>query len=288
MDVFISYSSKEFDKACLVKNTLAKNGISTWMAPDSIPGGSNYTKEIPSAIKACKVFLLILSENAQKSIWVPAETEQAFKHEKLILPFVIDKCEIADEFDFMLSRSQRIDAYEQKADALEKLVTRLKTLLGKPQAQTVNYCTPSKEKKPSDNKYKTAICVDGVGPLSALSKPQTQTVNYRTPLKEKTSDNKYKAVICVDNVCSLFADMPIVEGHVISGKLSLDDEIFVDNIKIADVHQLYNSSLTNLNWRNNKVSCITPDNGTFITVLYPFSHKLSTGDKIYAKQNNFI
>ena len=158
MDVFISYSSKEFDKACLVKNTLAKNGISTWMAPDSIPGGSNYTKEIPSAIKACKVFLLILSENAQKSIWVSAETEQAFKHEKLILPFVIDKCEIADEFDFMLSRSQRIDAYEQKADALEKLVTRLKTLLG----DSLNFLPPGIECSTWGHNYHGSIRVDDI------------------------------------------------------------------------------------------------------------------------------
>lgn len=170
MDVFISYSSKEFDKARFVRDTLQKNGIDAWMAPESIPSGSNYTKEIPAAIKVCKVFLLILSANAQKSVWVPAETEQAFKHEKIILPFVIDKCEIADEFDFMLSRSQRIDAYEKKADALEKLVKRLQTLLGKSNPRAVDYGLQMKKESPSENNYKAELCVDDVFTLSGRGK----------------------------------------------------------------------------------------------------------------------
>lgn len=125
-DVFISYSSKESDKANLVRDVLKRNGINTWMAPDSIPGGSNYTKEIPRAIKECKVFLLILSQNAQGSVWVPAELEQAFKNEKIIIPFAVENCPLGDEFDFLLSRSQRIEAYEKNTDAMEKLVNTVK------------------------------------------------------------------------------------------------------------------------------------------------------------------
>lgn len=125
-DVFISYSSKEYDKANHVRDVLKRNGISTWMAPDSIPGGSNYTKEIPKAIRECKVFLLILSQKAQGSVWVPAELEQAFKNEKLIIPFAVENCPLGDEFDFLLSRSQRIEAYEKNTDAMEKLVNTIK------------------------------------------------------------------------------------------------------------------------------------------------------------------
>ncbi len=130
MDVFISYSSKEYEEASTVSDILRKNGITTWIAPGSIPGGSNYTKEIPHAIRECKVFLLILSENAQNSVWVSAEVETAFKNGKLILPFVIDTCPLKDEFDFLLSRSQRIEAYEKKSEALERLVKRIKALIG--------------------------------------------------------------------------------------------------------------------------------------------------------------
>lgn len=130
MDVFISYSSLESEEAIAVNGILQKNGISTWMAPDSIPPGSNYTFEIPRAIKACTVFLLILSDKAQKSRWVSAEVENAFKNEKLILPLQIEKCQMRDEFDFLLSRSQRIEAYEKNADAMNNLVTTIKAILG--------------------------------------------------------------------------------------------------------------------------------------------------------------
>lgn len=67
-DVFISYSSKEMTTADTVRSILEKNGIVCWMAPRDIPGGSNYTKEIPVAIRSCQVFVLVLSANAQSSL----------------------------------------------------------------------------------------------------------------------------------------------------------------------------------------------------------------------------
>ena len=127
--VFISYSTADANEAYLIKSVLEKNGVDTWMAPESIPAGSNYTKEIPKAISECSVFLLVLSDSAQKSVWVSAEVERAFKCSKIIMPFVIENCALQDDFDFLLSRSQRITAYEKKADALENLVIRIKSLI---------------------------------------------------------------------------------------------------------------------------------------------------------------
>ena len=130
MDVFISYSSLEAEEAYTVNGILQKNGITTWMAPGSIPPGSNYTIEIPKAIRNCTVFLLLLSEKAQNSIWVSAEVENAFKNGKIILPLQIEKCLLRDEFDFLLSRSQRIEAFEKKSDAMNNLVTIIKAIVG--------------------------------------------------------------------------------------------------------------------------------------------------------------
>ena len=56
-DVFISYKSDEYAQAIWVKDALETNGISCWMAPMSIPGGSSYAKEIPHAIDGCRVLL---------------------------------------------------------------------------------------------------------------------------------------------------------------------------------------------------------------------------------------
>ena len=69
-EVFISYSTVDAVQAETVRNVLEKNGLSCWMAPRDIPGGSNYTKEIPIAIRNCKVFVLILCDGFDNaSIW---------------------------------------------------------------------------------------------------------------------------------------------------------------------------------------------------------------------------
>ena len=128
-EVFISYSSKNFKEASTVKEALEKNDISCWMAPDSIPAGSNYSKEIPSGIKNCKIFLLILSDEAQESIWVSREVEQALNDNKTIIPFQIEDFKLNDSFNFYLSQVQRVSAYLEMEKSLKELVMKIKANL---------------------------------------------------------------------------------------------------------------------------------------------------------------
>lgn len=128
-DVFISYSTRNQMEADLVKQVLEKNGVSCWMAPDSIPGGSNYAREIPAAIGNAGVFVLILSRDAQLSKWVCRELDLAVNKMKVIVPFVLEDCEIMDEFNFYLAGAHRVNAYQQKAEALEVLVQRIRAVL---------------------------------------------------------------------------------------------------------------------------------------------------------------
>lgn len=127
-DVFISYSSKEFGAAAAVRAMLVEKGISCWMAPDSIPGGSNYTKEIPVAIRSCRVFVLILSKNAQSSHWVLKELDAAVSHGKVILPFMLENFTLSDEFSFLLSGTQWYPAYLDADAELDKMVERIKSI----------------------------------------------------------------------------------------------------------------------------------------------------------------
>lgn len=128
-DVFISYSSLDYEEAQIIRGVLETNGISCWMAPESIPIGSDYTKEIPAAITGCRIFLLILSDNAQRSKWVPLELDRAYNSGKIILPFVIKNCALTDDFNFMLARTQRINAYFKKSEALNTLVNEIHGIL---------------------------------------------------------------------------------------------------------------------------------------------------------------
>ncbi|MBE6734650.1 MAG: TIR domain-containing protein [Ruminococcaceae bacterium] len=127
--VFISYSTKDADIANQLRHILETNGIPCWMAPKSIPAGSDYGTEIPKAIKNCKVFLLLLSSSSQTSEWVPKEVGLAIGKGKVVIPFQIDNAAISDAFDFYLTNSQRIDAYNRTAEAYRELIERLMQLL---------------------------------------------------------------------------------------------------------------------------------------------------------------
>ena len=127
---FISYKSDDFEEACWVKKVLIENGISCWMAPDSIPGGSSYADEIDDAINNCTVFVLVLSEKAQQSKWVKKELDRAINTSKLVLPFMIENIQLEKAFNFYLTDVQRYAAFESKVAAVEKMVKHIQAAVG--------------------------------------------------------------------------------------------------------------------------------------------------------------
>lgn len=136
-DVFISYKAEEFDKADWVRQKLENSGVSCWMAPADIPGGSSYASEIPAAIRACKIYVLILSSTAQKSKWIPRELDQAINENKVIMPFMIEDCALQDDFKFYLTNVQRYFAYEDMNNAIVKLIVDIKATL-RPQVKEID------------------------------------------------------------------------------------------------------------------------------------------------------
>ena len=124
--VFISYSSVDYDIVNDIRNILLENNIDCWMAPESIPAGSDYAHEIPSAIESCKYFLLVLSDNSQRSIWVPKELDFAIDCKKIILPLKIDTVPLKSIFKFRLSNVQCIDMTQKPTDAMHALITFIK------------------------------------------------------------------------------------------------------------------------------------------------------------------
>lgn len=150
-DVFISYKSEEYDQAMWVKTALETNGISCWMAPMSIPGGSSYANEIPTAIRNCRVFVLILSEKAQLSKWVPRELDQAINESKIVMPFMLENCALKDDFNFYLTNVQRYEAFQNKSKTIEKMVNEIKAILAESESSMKSVAketdTPAKELK---------------------------------------------------------------------------------------------------------------------------------------------
>ena len=145
--VFISYKVEEYNAAKAVKDHLEANAIPCWMAPMSIKGGMSYAQEIPPAIENCSVFLLMLSEKAQESKWVPREVDQAINHEKLIMPYMMENCPLRSDFSFYLTNVQRYEAFRDPEETLDRMTRDIQNALGiTPPPKTVPAEEPKKEK----------------------------------------------------------------------------------------------------------------------------------------------
>lgn len=173
--VFISYSTKDQLQAEAVRNVIEQNGITCWMAPRDIPGGSNYTREIPIAIRGCQAFVLMLSQNAQNSHWVLKELDSAVNAGKVILPFQLEDITLTDEFNFLLTGAQRYDAYQKKAEALQNLVKRIKAIV-----DTAPQETPAGDEVPA-------------APPAEAPKP---VFEFKTPEKKGPDLSAFDGVVC--------------------------------------------------------------------------------------------
>jgi len=181
--VFISYKVEEYDAAKAVKDHLEANGIPCWMAPMSIRGGMSYAQEIPPAIRDSSVFLLMLSEKAQASKWVPREVDQAINCGKLIMPYMMEDCPLRSDFSFYLTNVQRYEAFRDPEETLDRMTRDIQNALGilpppkeepaeEPAAEKPKE-TPKpkpvkKEKKPADKKKKLLPWLLAGGLLAAV------------------------------------------------------------------------------------------------------------------------
>ena len=120
--VFISYSSAEYEHASKYRQAFTEKGIHCWMAPESIPVGSNYAVEIPKAIQDAQVFVLILSENSQNSKWVRKEIDLAVNLNKAIFPVRISNGQLISPFSFYLADVQMIQANDDTEIVAERLL----------------------------------------------------------------------------------------------------------------------------------------------------------------------
>ena len=126
--VFISYSSSDRELVNQIIHILESLGISYWIAPEMIPVGSNYAREIPKAIQNCRVFLLMLSAKSQESIWVEKEIDSAICYKKSIIPFQIDDTPLNDMFRFYLNNVQMIPYSQDKKQGITLLKQQLSQL----------------------------------------------------------------------------------------------------------------------------------------------------------------
>lgn len=165
--VFISYSSKDSKIVEKIVAMLKEAGISYWKAPEMIPAGSNYAREIPRAIAQCQVFLLVISSYSQESIWVEKEIDCAINDRKTIVPLKLTEDDLSDMFRFYLNNVQTISYAENPAEALRLTRERLNTLLSLPadvSAEQKKADKPEKQEQPKPAGRQKRPVQEGLAP----------------------------------------------------------------------------------------------------------------------------
>ena len=153
--VFISHSSKDKAIADVIVYSLEQEGISVWIAPRDIPGGTDYGASIMRGLRECEVLVLEFSKVSNTSNAVIREVQLAFNENKTIIPYRIEDVPVSDSMAFYLSGLHWVDAMqkEKNVDVLLKDVKGILQNLGKeikesPTALTQSHAHPSIHTKP--------------------------------------------------------------------------------------------------------------------------------------------
>jgi hypothetical protein len=138
-DVFISYSSKNKVIADAVCARLEENKIRVWFAPRDVPPGKDYASVIIQAIDQCKIFILIWSEESNKSNHILNEINHAFNHNITVIPFRIDNVVPTESLEYYIGRTHWLDAITPPLEQhLSKLSDSVKAILATEVRETIS------------------------------------------------------------------------------------------------------------------------------------------------------
>lgn len=109
---FISHASSDRDQASAICRSLEAKGFRCWIAPRDVRPGQDYASEIIRGIEASKAFVLVLSDNANKSTFVQAEVERAYSKGRSIFPIRIEEVIPSRSLELFVSTAHWIDAWQ--------------------------------------------------------------------------------------------------------------------------------------------------------------------------------
>jgi adenylate cyclase len=130
-DVFLSHAAADRAAALAVLDGLERAGIRCWIAPRDVPAGSEYGQQIVDAVKACRVFVVVFSANANASPHVRREVERAVSSDRSIVPFRIENIAPTGAMEYCLGGTHWFDALTTPLDPhVANLVATVRRLLG--------------------------------------------------------------------------------------------------------------------------------------------------------------
>ena len=129
--VFISHGSDNSDEANALCGFIESRGVKCWIAPRDVRPGIDYSEELQAAIEGCAAFVVLVTDMANKSPYVRAETEMAFSCHKPIFPVRQADIKPAAGLALFLKIRHWTDAYgKYREAALDRLALELQTVVG--------------------------------------------------------------------------------------------------------------------------------------------------------------
>lgn len=132
-DVFISYSTHDKAIADKLSMILEELGLDCWIAPRDIPPGAEFDVAILDGIDQCQAMVLILTPEANVSVFVKNEVNRAFSRGKAILTFRPEDIKPAKALEFYLARHQWTDGFPPPVEErIARMAGALLELVGRP------------------------------------------------------------------------------------------------------------------------------------------------------------
>lgn len=134
--VFVSYSSKDETQAMSIVKQLESSGIPCWIACRDIPVGDSFSSAIPSMIRDCPVFIVLLSDHSVRSMIVLNELTVAFRkydHPKTIIPLMLEEFVLPDNFDFLLASTQIRHYFLNPNEILQEVISTIQAIVLSPE-----------------------------------------------------------------------------------------------------------------------------------------------------------
>ncbi|MEO5705149.1 MAG: protein kinase [Candidatus Limnocylindrales bacterium] len=129
-DLFISHSSGDAEAARDLRAALEAAGYSCWMAPDDVTGTESWAEQILAAIKGSRAMVILLSANANRSPHVSREVNLALGRGRPVLPIRIENIAPEASLEYLLSLTQRVDAFPLPiAPHLDRILRRLSLIV---------------------------------------------------------------------------------------------------------------------------------------------------------------
>ena len=129
--VFVSHSSDNRELASDLAAFLEARGVRIWIAPRDVRPGMDYSEQLQLAIESAVAFVVLVTDMANKSPYVRAETEMAFSNHKPLFPVRITDIQPAAGLALFLKIRHWTDAYgASKGANLDRLARELQTLSG--------------------------------------------------------------------------------------------------------------------------------------------------------------